>query len=219
MKKFLALFLALTLAVLTLASCQKGNKFTSDGISFVDKKTDVSYDFAPLCYEPIAIGEEVYGSDGDIEFHEIVGKDPTKWLCDADGGVFYAKGTTLPTVDKMNISRLELCTAKDQILVAKKITDTDKISQIVGGYLTEAEIVYPNKAASLSYKLRFADTDIGVFYCIDFIRYEEDLIVIRNGEEISLGNSFLYNRSEDRFVKAPEALIAEVNALAGYDGQ
>ena len=33
-------------------------------------------------------GEKIYGSDGDIDFYEISGQDPEKWLADADGGVF-----------------------------------------------------------------------------------------------------------------------------------
>ena len=215
MKKTLCAILALLFVTLSLSSCVKGNKFVSEGSAFVDKKTDVSYDFAPLCYEPIAIGDKVYGSDGDIEFYEIEGQDPTKWLGDADGGVFYAKGVTLPTVDKMNVARLELCSVKNQLLVAKRITDAEIISAIIDGYLFADEIIYPNKTASVSYKLRFADTSIGVYYCIDFIRYAEDFIIKTDGTETNLGKDFLYNRSEDRFVKAPKTLVAEINALLG----
>ena len=217
MKRTLSIILVLTFLALSLSSCAKGNKFTTNGASFVDKKTDVTYDFAPQCYEPIAIGEKVYGSDGDIEFYEIVGQDPQKWLGDADGGVFYAKGVTLPTIDKMNVARLELCTVKKQTLVAKRITDAETISAMINGYLSQKEIVYPNKTAAVSYKLRFADTDIGVYYCIDFLRYEEDLISKIDGVETNLGKDFLYNRAEDRFVKAPDALITEINSLLGTE--
>ena len=215
MKRFLGIILALTFIILTLTSCARGNKFVSDGPAFVDKKTNVTYDFAPLCYEPIAIGEKVYGSDGDIEFYEIVGQDPEKWLGDADGGVFYAKGITLPTIDKMSVSRLELCTVKNQVLVSKRITDSETISAIIEDYLSQKEIAYPNKTSSLSYQLRFADTTIGVYYCIDFVRYSEDFVSRVDGVEINLGKDFLYNRAEDRFVKAPETLVAEINALIG----
>ena len=79
MKRTISLILALVFALLPLTACAKGNKFVSDGAAFVDKKTDVTYDFAPLCYEPIAIGETVYGSDGDIEFYEISGQDEKVW--------------------------------------------------------------------------------------------------------------------------------------------
>lgn len=215
MKRTISLILALVFALLPLTACAKGNKFVSDGAAFVDKKTDVTYDFAPLCYEPIAIGETVYGSDGDIEFYEISGQDPTRWLCDADGGVFYAKGVTLPSVDKMNVARLELCTVKNQTLVAKSITDSETVCAIINGYLSESEIIYPNKTPSVSYKLRFADTDIGIYYCIDFVRYGEDFVLNVDGTNTNLGRDFLYNRAEDRFVKAPAALVEEINALVG----
>jgi hypothetical protein len=215
MKRTLSIILILVLLSLSLVSCAKGNKFTSSGAAFVDKKTKVTYDFAPSCYEPIAIGEKIYGTDGDIDFYEISGQDPEKWLGDADGGVFYAKGITLPTVDKMNVARLELCTVKNQVVVAKRITDTEVISAIIDGYLSESKILYPNKTASVSYKLRFADTTIGVYYCVDFVRYAEDYVLTIDGVETNLGKDFLYNRAEDRFIKAPEALVSEINALLG----
>ena len=217
MKRTLSIILILVLLTLSLVSCARGNKFTSSGAAFVDKKTKVTYDFAPSCYEPIAIGEKVYGTDGDIDFYEISGPDPEKWLGDADGGVFYAKGITLPTVAEMNVARLELCTVKNQVVVAKRITDTEVVSAIIDGYLSESKILYPNKTASVSYKLRFADTSIGVYYCVDFVRYAEDYVLKIDGVETSLGKDFLYNRAEDRFVKAPKALVSEINALLGVE--
>jgi hypothetical protein len=104
---------------------------------------------------------------------------------------------------------------KNQVVVAKRITDTEVISAIIDGYLSESKILYPNKTASVSYKLRFADTTIGVYYCVDFVRYSEDYVLTIDGVETNLGRDFLYNRAEDRFIKAPEALVSEINALLG----
>ena len=80
MKKYLAVITVALAALLLLSSCGRGNKFVADGVTFVDKKTNITYNFAPFCYEPIIMGEEVYGSDGDLYFYEIMGQDPKQWL-------------------------------------------------------------------------------------------------------------------------------------------
>ena len=215
MKRTFGLISLLLVLLLALTSCAGGNKFEADGLGFVDKKTDVNYNFAPLCYEPMALEEKIYGTDGDLEFYKIVGQDPLKWLGEADGGVFYAEGITLPTLDKMTVSRVELCTDGNQTFVRDRITDSVDISELIAEYMAGESIYYPNNSPSLSYKLRFADDTIGVYYCVDFVRYAEDYVVTVSGEEINYGTDFLYNRSEKKFIVAPETLSERVDALAG----
>lgn len=210
-----ALCLLLCLCSLTLCSCSGVNKFKTSGVSFVDKKTDVTYDYAPFCYEPIGVEEEVYGSNGEIEFHKIKGQDPLVWLADSEGTVFYSSKISLPSLDKMEISRIELCINDSQLFVRDTVEDTDETQAVIDGYLGAESIYYPNKTAKYSYKLRFADTTRGIFYCVDFIRYSEDYTLSFDSGEVNYGTDFLYNRSEDRFVKAPALITERINALVG----
>lgn len=215
MKKLSSIIALLLALVLLLASCGKGNKFEAEGTGFVDKKTKVTYKFAPLCYEPISLEEEIYGSDGELEFHEITGRDPRKWLGEASGGVFYSDDITLPTLDRMAITRVEICAAGNQIFVRDTITDFAEISELIGEYMNAEAISNPNNSALVFYKLRFADHTIGVYYCVEFLRFSADYVVTSGGVEKNYGKDFLYNRSEDRFVKAPEFLSERIDALLG----
>ena len=215
MKKSLHLICLALAALILFSSCARGNKFAAEGLGFVDKKTNITYNFAPLCYEPIILGDKIYGSDGDIDFYEIMGQDPQMWLGDADGGVFYAQGITLPTLDKMNVTRIEICTVGSALLVRDRITEPDQISAIITEYMSEEKLIYPNTAANASYKLRFADSSLDIYYCLEFFRYSGGYITTKDGKEINHGTDFLYNRSEDRFVKAPLALSEYINALIG----
>lgn len=202
MKKIIAIALVIA-ALLSLSACGRGNKFTADGIAFVDKKTDVKYNFAPFCYEPIVLVEEVYGSDGDIDFYPIIGQDPLKWLGTKDGGVFYAEGETLPKLDEMLVSRIEICTDTDSLLIRNKISESDKIDWIISDYLAAESHPYPNVTPDVYYKLRFVDQSRGIYYCLDYMRFHEGYRVYADGYETVIGTDFIYNRSEDRFVRAP----------------
>lgn len=216
-ERLLCLSLAILLLALSLVSCSKGNKFKADGLGYVDKKTKVVYALAPLCYEPIALEEDIYGTDGELEFYKIKGQDPLERVGEADGGVFYSEDLTIPYIDKMNVSRLEICTNAQQIYIRDTVTDSSEISELINAYVSAEGIYYPNYAASRSYKLRFADSSLGIFYCLEFIRYEKDYVYTKNGEEINYGTDFLYNRYEEKFVPAPEALSSRIDAIIGSD--
>ena len=210
-KKKLAFRALATIALLCAAatlvcSCAKGNKFVSDGADFVDKKTDVSYLYAPACYEPIERGDEVYGKTKTVTFYEVKGQDPLKMLCEENGTIFCAEGTALPTLDKMNISYMEICTETSSLTVKKKVESTADISAIVEGYVMGENLYYGAVVPSVTYKIRFADTTLGIYYSFVFVRYADEI----SGR----GHDFIYNRYEGKFTPAPDILVDYINGLS-----
>lgn len=196
--RLLGIVALLLAASALLASCSK--KFVPDGPDYRDRKTKVTYEYAPFCYEAIEISEEEYAKSGYDVFYEIVGQDPLEWICESSGTVFYSKKITLPTLDKMNISYIDICAETSSVTVKATITDAGDISAIINAYVSEAPLTYSADVASTSYKIRFADTSLGLYYSVSFFAYSD-------------GSAYLYNRSEDRFVKAPAELVNYINEL------
>ena len=221
MKQKNALFRVVTAAILLclalslFASCAKGNKLVPDGTLYKDKKTDVSYVYAPLCYEAIAIGEEIYASSKEDTFYTIVGQDPLKWICEESGTVFHAKDIPVPALDEMAISHIEICSESlTATTVKSKIEVAEEISSVISGYLTTEPLYYPTDVAQRTYKIRFADTSLGIYYSLTFLRYSDDYTeTLDDGTVKNYGKDFLYNRYEDRFVPAPKLLSDYVDAI------
>ena len=197
-----------------LCSCAKGNKFSYQGVSFKDKKTHVTYNYAPACYEPIAQDEKIYGHWDNTRFYALEGKDPLSWLCEENGTVFYADGTELPTLGEMQISYIDLCVETNSTITRGKITSDEDISSIIEHYISAKSISYRGLTPEKTYKIRFADTELGIYYSLTYIRYTEDYVVLNDDSTESVyGKDFLYNRFEDKFIVAPEALVGYINEL------
>ncbi|MBE6597445.1 MAG: hypothetical protein E7641_07225 [Ruminococcaceae bacterium] len=205
-KKIIALTALICAAGILLCSCGKGNKFSFNKNGLVDKKTDVTYIDAPDCYSPIAVSEEVYGHLDDYRFYEIIGISPSRFVAEADGTVFYASNISLPDIDELQVSYMDICTETTTLKVNKTVEAGEDIKAIIGGYLSEENIYYPNLTPETMYEIRFADTSLGLYYTLTFIRYASDY-----GEQ---GRDFLYNRSANRFVKAPDVLVRYIDELS-----
>ena len=201
-----SILLLCSLAV-ALVSCSKNGDMVSDGGAFKDTRTKVTYTYAPFSYEPIEIGEEIYGESEYSKFYEIVGLDPLEYICEESGTVFYDKDITLPTPDQMTFDYLEICTDGDTLTVNQTVTDFDTVKFIINDHLNAEKLTYLPIEASAVYKLRFADTSMGLYYSVELIRYGEELT--ENG--INYGCDFIYDRSMRRFTKAPAALIAMID--------
>ena len=195
--------LLITLTI-TLAACSGKESFVSEGSGFKDKKTKVTYAYAPFSYEAIEVGEEVYGQSEYSKFYEIVGLDPLEYICEESGTVFYDEDITLPTPDKMNFAYLEICTEGETLTVNSTVTDTAAIKFIINDHLSAQKLTYSPIEASAVYKLRFADTSMGLYYSVELIRYAED--ILEGG--VNYGRDFVYDRSMRRFTKAPDVLVA-----------
>lgn len=213
LKAVSVLLLVCTVGAL-LCSCGKGNKFLYQGEVFKDKKTDVVYRYALACYEPISTEEEVYGSTDTTSFYALSGKDPLKWLCEESGTIFYAEDVTLPYIDEMDISYADICAETTSTITRQKIVDGGDLEAIINGYVEADGIYYLGKTPESTFKIRFADTSLGIYYSLTFIRYADDYTVYgEDSSETNYGKDFLYNRFEDKFVPAPAELVKYVDEL------
>lgn len=212
-KKLTALLAVMFAVALAFTACSNENKFkVNDDGQYVDKKTDIAYIDAPACYEPIAMGEELYGKMESAQIYEIVGADPEKWLCESMGTVFYAADVKLPTLDGMDISYVSV--NKNDVEVVK-LSDEDTVSAIVSTYANGEAIRKPSYTESMldiSWHLKFADESIGIYYVLNYIELTEDYIVTDDsGVQINYGRKFIFNRFENKCVAAGDALASCVN--------
>ena len=194
---------ALCALCLILASCSKGNKFEmSDDGMYIDKKTNISYIDAPACYEPIAMGEEIYGELGAAEFYEIQGADPTRWICEKTGSVFYARDVGLPTLDKMELSYMDMYSADSKFTT---VDDAEVIAAIVDAYANGESVTRPVVLSEADYdvnwRIKLADETLGLYYTVAYFEID--------------GVSYLFNRFENRCVLAGEVLADYVDAYVG----
>ncbi len=203
----LSLICILLICAFALVSCSKSNKFAmSDGM-YLDKKTDIKYIDASPSYEPIVMGSELYGTIGSAEIYEVEGADPAHLLCESGGTVIYAESFELPTFEKMNISYVAVLEDDTEI---SKITDSALISELVDVYSLEKSIRKPNYSKdtlSKSFRLKFADEALGLYYVLNYIELKEDYVTENeNGDKINYGRAFIFNRFEDKCVPANDVL-------------
>lgn len=211
-KQYITGALALLLALCTVGCAGKNTlKMNSDG-SYVDKKTKVAYAIAPASYEPIASEGEAYGKIGDSDVYGVVGVDTSRLLCDSNGTVFYAESIELPTLDEMEISYVSLVSSDGTTLA--DVDSADVISALVNVYCMGNEIrkpLYSEEGLSVSWHLKFADSELGLFYALNYIELKEDYIVTASdGTKIDYGNAFIFNRYENRCVAVGDLLSSYV---------
>ena len=211
MKKYILATVAAVCALcVILVGCSKGNEFELNGEGkYVDKSNGVSYIDAPACYEPIAMGEEIYGHVGEAKLYQIQGADPHKWLCESYGTVFYADDVKLPTLGEMNISYCNVV-LEDTVLV--KISEATAIAAIVEAYENGESVTRPavsSDSYDINWRLKMADESVGLYYILSYIEIDEDYVVENeNGEQINYGRKFIFNRFENRCVAAGDVMDA-----------
>ena len=200
---------ALLIALFTLISCAKTNKLIGEGEVLRDKKTDVEYLCAPSSYEALAVGEEPYAKQGDLLFYPVVGQDPLKFLSEEFGALFYADSVTLPTPREMSLSYAEI-RLEENLLTT--LEEGKTVEAIRDAYLDSDAIAYPNYTPVRNLQIRLADSELGICYVLTYLEYAENYV---GDDGVIYGKAFLRNPYENRFVAAPEELIAAVQTVYG----
>ena len=203
-----------------LTSCARGNKFLAVDGKYVDQKTKVAYTDAPACYTPVGISDEVYGRIGDITLYKITGADPTKWLCEGSGIVFYADTETLPTLDQMSISKVSLTMEGAEL---DSFTSAEDIGLLTSAYLEGESIQKPflnEDSYKINWRVTFVDSSIGICYTVSYFVLTEDYTVVaEDGSQINYGDRFFYNRFEGKFAPAGDVLDKYVDEYLGLTGK
>lgn len=195
---FSAIVVILAVALLFTA-CSKGNRFEMSGGKYVDKTSGITYYAAPACYEPIEISDELYGTLEKVELYRMGAADPEKWLCEANGSVFYSSDMELPSLGGLDISYAEIV-LEDTVLV--KITDMSVINAVVTAYEDSEDVGRPYVATAedyeINWRIRIADETRGIYYILSYVEIGESYVVEdENGVERDLGKKFIFNRFEN----------------------
>ena len=199
---------AVCVLCIALSGCAKGNKFTegNDG-RYIDNKTKIAYLSAPACYEPIKMGDAVYGELGITELYAIDGANPEQWLCETSGSVLYAESVKLPTLKEMNISYANIVDNDNSVIAVR---DESVIREIVRVYTEGERIRRPmvlESAYAANVRIKFADETIGIYYILAYVELKEDHTVLNDdGTETNDGKKFIFNRFDGTCVAAGEVL-------------
>ncbi|MBQ9116093.1 MAG: hypothetical protein IJY04_03630 [Clostridia bacterium] len=135
----LAVFLSSYLGVVHLRS-------EDGGITLTDKFNGITYELAPMCYEPVAyIPEEdngIYAKYGKTEYYMVRDASPEKYLCTIDMGIYdlyYASGIKLPTLEEFapNYTRVAKVEA---IAIQVGSIDKENTENIVRYFLTSETV-------------------------------------------------------------------------------
>ena len=187
-----------------LCGCGKLHKITAEGDGYVDKKTGVTYTPLSACYEPVLRGKEYAKLNlkgVTYVLHEMSDFAPTEYLCSVYNDVYSANAAAVPAFDAWEVAEVYVCTntamtAAVLVLDGEREDDVSAIWSLREAYLNGVRVIYPSYyTVENAYTLRFtADNVPGLYYCISYIEYAEDVYDEIDGVEVNLGRYFMYDR-------------------------
>ena len=193
-------FGVLLLALLMLAGCAARFELTESG--YTDTQTDLHYLALPSAFEATKGGSEVGTYEDEtygrvVTFRVIPDADPTLFLTDADGFVYYA-GDTVPDASLWQIKFIAVC-EEDAISVEKsRLTDPTLIAQIRACWFEGGAGELPMEDVTNSRRLKLSSAEFpGIYYCFNFYVYES-------------GVGYFYDAETRRAVALDAALTAQI---------
>ena len=215
MKRALSLFLALSLLFLVSCGNAKNVKATYNEKSQLVADNGVTYNYAPVGYQPTNQGSE-YGLIESVleeKLYTIGENDPEKWLTTEYAGfattVFYAESITLPTLAELDPSLCYICEEEETVIShytlgsgeLENIDDEreliEKMITLKGDESIEAEM-WPRAVGEESYVLKFySEKWPAIYYCLEYVREG--------------GNGYLYDYISKKCINIG-------NILEGYFG-
>ncbi len=224
MKSYFRVFLVLLAAMLLLCGC--GRRLTVNGDdTYTDRTSGVTYVPLSPCYEPASLGEEYASfklSGVKTVLYEVGGVLPEHYLASAYYGVYANSALTVPDFAALELTRVLIYqTTGNTIPVLTLKSETDKhqdvIAALKAAYLEGARVSYPSfYERKASYTLRFEASNLsGLYYCITYIEYTEDIHQEIGGQDVNLGKYFLYDRYNQVCVAVDDSLHALLNVNNG----
>lgn len=202
-----------------LCGCSKGPTIVDSSQGCVDKDSGITYVHAPMCYEPVALGEQ-YGSlkVGDkitYALHEIDGMDRARWLSTEVGDVLYAEGTHLPTLTEMKPVRLRICMDGATVVEVLCMDDAKTVQAVAARYEEGDAVTKPSQSAPVQYTVRFVSEEYpGLYYTLTYLEYASS--VEENG--VDYGRYFLYDRMSGRLSAVGSAIHNALNGIGDKTG-
>lgn len=170
LKKAPAFLSAALLCALLAAGCSSTLvNLSYENNQMYNKRLKLVYDAAPLCYEPVSVGDAyAYYGDGDLVLYEISGFDPKEWLTEAYAGtmttIFHTPEITLPTLPEMDTDQLYICSNTEINFSLKTVEDKEAIRALVETFENGEEAPWPSERAETSYNLKFYSEEHPQFY-------------------------------------------------------
>lgn len=198
MKKIIC---ALLCAVFMLSSCSGGVKLTDSKGAYAEAKNGIKYNYASVCYEPVALGEE-YGelSVGDMfkyKVYTVPDMNAEQWLATEENNILYAQGVSLPTLTQMNANTIRIFTMEKSGIEVCRMGDKTVVAAVAKAFEEGERIEYSAMPAVEKYKVKFyGDTLKGVCYALTYLEYSEDIIE----GDVNYGRYFLYDAFDRIFV-------------------
>ncbi|MCI8387817.1 MAG: hypothetical protein HFE63_05060 [Clostridiales bacterium] len=192
----ISLAAALLMVVICASSCALSLKEV-DG-KLYDKKNDITYIGAPICFEPIALETEVYAkcSKPKLELHAIEGLSPLEWISEpyeGIGGVWYAEGVELPTLETFDADIMYICVEKSITVALGVVEDKSDIDAIISAFTNGEPCSIVNSGSS--YKLKFASAKYpGIYYNLLYIEGDD-------------GNQYIYDRTTQTCVNVGDVML------------
>ena len=189
----LSVFLSSYLGVVHLRS-------EDGGITLVDKRKDVKYLLAPMCYEPVAFLTDVYAKYGDTEYFAVRDADPSEYLCTTEMNIFdlyYAEGITLPDLARFKPNYTRVCRVEEVAIMMHSINKEDTEAIVKHFMISETVDSALIGSIETSYSLKFMSDDYKFMYYV-IIYYKT-----------KTGERYLYDRTTGRCVELGD-LFADV---------
>ena len=198
------LLVAVILLTVFLSSYLSGVHLRSEdqGMTLIDKKKDVKYLLAPMCYEPVAYKTEVYAKYGDTEYHALRDADPLQYLCTTEMNIFdlyYSDELTLPDLTRFKANYTRVCKVGELSIMLHSI-EKEKTEEIVKYFLT-AETVPNSKIIGVEntlYLKFMSDEYKFMYYVITYYKTKT-------------GGRFLYDRTTGRCVELGDLFTEQMD--------
>lgn len=179
----------LLLLLLLLTSCASVPKLEAEGGRYRNTKTGITYLEAPLCYKAAsyqqskAVARISEKKVEDVVLYQINDTlSPEHFLTTARFDLFYAEGTTLPTLAEMDPYRVHLGQSDAITVTFSLITEAKDIAALLSLYagelhFAESEVLWVLMNVE-KYELRFESEDFdGLYYYLDYYQCSEEVVI------------------------------------------
>jgi hypothetical protein len=205
--KFFLLMFAITVLIVAVAICLSvfiknyagivHLSTTMEGSNVVDRRKNITYELAPMCYIVDMDKTEVYAKYKDVKFYKVLGIDPKVMIATETEGVIDIYCSTeyeLPSFEEFKADKALIC-AVEKISYAVGALTVEQAKIASDLLLNGEKCEYPGNIDNDSVQHIYFGSDAHE-YLYYSVRYFED----------NKGNRYLYDRERSVCVKMGDAL-------------
>lgn len=180
MKRKIILVSFLLILASLLSSCA-GTLVPKDG-GIYNKKEDIKYSYAPMCYEAAGWEIEVYIKDNaGFEYHKVADAkgnvaDSSDFLYDNENKtLIYNSGLTIPSLAELDADEIHFYVESSASIKLLGDDDKETVLMVVESCLTAPICKYPSRDSDEFYKIKFYSyKNPYILYCLTYVEYDSD---------------------------------------------